>query len=60
MEVFASADLAQERLRQLRLMLPVQSGIASQVNRVVMRLSTELSESQVQAYQQALNNMFRK
>ncbi len=59
-EVFASADLAQERLRQLRLMLPVQSGIASQVNRVVMRLSTELSESQVQAYQQALNNMFRK
>lgn len=59
-EVFPDADMAQERLRQLNLMLPSQAGAASQVNRVVMRLSTKLSSSQIAEYQDALKKMFGK
>ena len=59
-EVFPSAELAQARLRQLNLMLPSQSGIATQVNRVVMRLSPDFSTAQATEYQQALKNMFGK
>ena len=59
-EVFPTSELAQSRLRQLNLMLPSQSGIATQVNRAVMRLSTGFSTAQASEYQQALKNMFGK
>ena len=59
-EVFASADDAAVRRKQLGNMLVSQSGYVSQVNRVVMRLSPLMDEEKTASYQEALRLMFGK